>query len=48
MEIMYGKMGTMTEDLVQHLKQAPNAGNDHCIGSVWLPQVVFYFARLAS
>ncbi len=48
MEIMYGKMGTMTEDLVQHLKQARTQATIIAIGSVLVAAGCFYFARLAS
>jgi hypothetical protein len=48
MEIMYGKMGTMTEDLVQHLKQPGTQAAIIAIGSVLVAAGCFYFARLAS
>ena len=48
MEIMYGKMGSMTEDLVQHLKRPGTQAAIIAIGSVLVAGSCFYFARLAS
>jgi hypothetical protein len=48
MELMYGKMGTVTEDLVQHLKRPGTQSGIIAIGSVLVAVGCFYFARLAS
>lgn len=48
MEMMYGKMGTITEDLFQHLKQPGTQGAIILIGGTLIAAGCFYFARLAS
>jgi hypothetical protein len=48
MELMYGKMGTVTEDLVQYLKRPGTQSAIIAIGSVLVAAGCFYFARLAS
>jgi hypothetical protein len=48
MELMYGKMGTMTEDLVQHLKRPGTQAALIAIGGVLVAVGCFYFARLIS
>jgi hypothetical protein len=48
MELMYGKMGTMTEDFVQWLKRPGTQSTIIAIGSVLVAAGCFYFARLAS
>jgi hypothetical protein len=47
MELMYGKMGTVTEDLVQQLKRPGTQSTIIAIGSVLVAAGCFYFARLA-
>ena len=48
MEVMYGKMGMVTEDLVQQLKRPATQSAIIAIGSVLVAVGCFYFARLAS
>jgi len=48
MEMMYGKMGTMTEDLFQHLKRPGTQAAIIAIGGVLVAAGCFYFARLVS
>ena len=48
MELMYGKMGTVTEDLAQQLKRPATQAAIIAIGSVLVAVGCFYFARLAS
>jgi hypothetical protein len=48
MEVMYGKMGTVTEDLVQKLKRPGTQAAIIAIGSVLVAVGCFYFARLVS
>jgi len=46
MEIMYGKMGTVTEDLVQQLKQPGTQAVLILIGGGLIAAGCFYLARL--
>jgi hypothetical protein len=48
MEIMYGKMGTVTEDLVQQLKQPGTQAVLILIGGGLIAAGCFYLARLVS
>jgi flagellar basal body-associated protein FliL len=48
MEMMYGKMGTITEDLVQQLKQPRTQAALILIGGGLIAAGCFYFARLVS
>lgn len=48
MELMYGKMGTITEDLVQHLKRPGTQAAIIAIGGALIAVGCFYFARLVS
>jgi hypothetical protein len=48
MELMYGKMGTVSEDLVQQLKRPGTQSAIIAIVSVLVAAGCFYFARLAS
>lgn len=48
MELMYGKMGTVTEDLVQWLKRPGTQSAAIGVVSVLVAAGCFYFARLAS
>lgn len=48
MELMYGKMGTITEDLVQSLKRPNTQAAIIAIGGVLVWAGCFYFARLVS
>lgn len=48
MELMYGKMGTVTEDFVQWLKKPGTQSALIGVGSVLVAAGCFYFARLAS
>ncbi len=48
MELMYGKMGTITEDLVQYLKRPNTQAAIIAIGGVLVCAGCFYFARLMS
>jgi hypothetical protein len=48
MELMYGKMGTVTEDLIQHLKRPGTQAAIIAIGAVLVWAGCFYFARLVS
>src|SRR5882724_5018227 len=48
MEMMYGKMGTVTEDLFQHLKQPRTQAAIILIGGGLIAGGCFYFARLVS
>jgi hypothetical protein len=48
MELMYGKMGTMTEDFVQWLKRPGTQSAVIGAGSVLVAAGCFYFARLAT
>lgn len=48
MELMYGKMGTVTEDLLQRLKQPGTQAAIIAIGGVLVWTGCFYFARLMS
>jgi len=48
MELMYGKMGTVTEDLIQTLKRPGTQAALIAIGGVLVSAGCFYFARLAS
>lgn len=48
MEIMYGKMGTVTEDLVQHLKQPTTQAVIILLAGGFIAVACFYFARLLS
>jgi hypothetical protein len=48
MELMYGKMGTVTEDLVQQLKRPGTQAAIIAIGSALVAAGCFYFARLAN
>jgi acetylglutamate kinase len=48
MEIMYGKMGTITEDLVQHLKEPRTQAIIILLGGGLIAVACFYFARLVS
>jgi hypothetical protein len=48
MEMMYGKMGTVTEDLFQFLKQPRTQAAIILIGGGLIAAGCFYFARLAS
>ena len=45
---MYGKMGMMTEALVQHLKRPGTQAALIAIGGVLVAAGCFYFARLLS
>jgi hypothetical protein len=48
MELMYGKMGTVTEDLFEHLKQPGTQAAIIVIGGGLIAAGCFYFARLVS
>lgn len=48
MEMMYGKMGTMTEDLFQQLKQPRTQAILILAGGGLIAAGCFYFARLVS
>jgi hypothetical protein len=48
MELMYGKMGTVTEDFVQYLKRPGTQAAIIAIGGVLVWACCFYFARLVS
>ncbi len=48
MELMYGKMGMMTEDLVQYLKRPGTQAAIIAIGGALIAVGCFYFARLVS
>jgi hypothetical protein len=48
MELMYGKMGTVTEDLVQHLKRPGTQAAIIATGGVLIWAGCFYFARLVN
>jgi hypothetical protein len=48
MELMYGKMGTVTEDLIQSLKRPGTQAALIAIGGVLVSAGCFYFARLLS
>ena len=48
MELMYGKMGTITEDFVQFLKRPETQAAIIAIGGVLVSAGSFYFARLLS
>ena len=48
MEMLYGKMGTVTEDLIQFLKQPRTQAAIILIGGGLIAAGCFYFARLVS
>ena len=48
MELMYGKMGTVTEDLFEHLKQPGTQAAIIVIVGGLVAVGCFYFARLVS
>jgi len=48
MEMMYGKMGTVVEDLFEHLKQPGTQAAIIVIGGGLIAAGCFYFARLVS
>lgn len=48
MELMYGKMGAVTEDLFEHLKQPGTQAAIIVIGGGLIAAGCFYFARLVS
>jgi len=48
MEMMYGKMGTITEDLFRHLKQPRTQAAIILTGGGLIAAGCFYFARLVS
>jgi hypothetical protein len=48
MELMYGKMGTVMDDLFEHLKQPGTQAAIIVIGGGLIGAGCFYFARLVS